>query len=35
MKYDLSWYTVILTFINVIASRLTLNILKMGRVNYG
>ena len=33
MVYDLPWYTIILTFINVIDSRLTLNILKMGQVN--
>ena len=32
MIYDLPWYTIILTFINVIDSRLTLNILKMGQV---
>ena len=30
MIYDLPWYTIILTFIIVIDSRLTLNILKMG-----
>ena len=33
MIYDLSGYIIILTFINVIDSRLTLDILKMGWVN--
>ena len=34
MINDFPWYTIILTFINVITdSRLTLNILKMGRVS--
>ena len=33
MIYDLPRYIIILTFINVIDSRLTLNILKMGWVN--
>ena len=33
MIYDLPWYTIILTFIDVIDYRLRLNILKMGRVN--
>ena len=32
MMYDLPSYTIILTFINVIESRLALNILKMGQV---
>ena len=29
MIYDLPWYTIILTFINVMDSRLALKILKM------
>ena len=33
MIYALSRYIIFLTFINVIDSRLTRNILKMGRVN--
>ena len=35
MIYDLPWYTNILTFMDVIDSRLTLNILKMGPVKLG
>ena len=35
MIYNLPWYTNILAFINVIDSRLTLNILKVGLVNNG
>ena len=33
MIYDLIWYTIILTFINVIDPKLALNIHEMGRVN--
>ena len=35
MIYDLPWYTIILTFINAIDSRLTLNIIKMSQVDKG
>ena len=33
MICDLPWYIIILTFMNVIDSRLALNILKIGQVN--
>ena len=34
MIYDLPWYKIVLTLINMIDSRLTLNILKMGEVDF-